>query len=304
MMLLLVVSGALATGDRETATTGSEDLDTIVILYPQTVSSIPILALIDQYPHEYAGVAISDHTQALAELISGGADLLASGFAVGFSRYQSAGDLVLVAVPVWGASALMTAEKIGSLADLSGGTIYAPFEGSPIDLHLKAILALDGLTNQVEIAYAPFPQAAALLTEGRAEAAFLVEPIASRLELAGNASRLENVQDGWARLSGGEPRSPQVALFATTSRVEQLGARVELLTNRLAAQVEAVTAAPAEFAQRYAEALGFPVHIVRRAIENTLFDLPSPELTRELVDSYARIMDLPSAGADFFTRTE
>ena len=275
-----------------------------LLLAPATVSSVPLLELAARYPRDYSVEFFSDHPQALARLIQGEADLLATGFSVGYSRFQSAGDLLHVATPVWGASAIMTHRAMGSLSELAGGTIYAPFEGSPIDVFLRAILAHDGLTDAVEVLYAPFPQAAALVQQGRADAAVLAEPIASRLELAGGAHRLENLHAGWARVTGGEQRSPQVTVFASRARSPRRADAEAQLNARLATIVAEVTANPGTFAARYAAAMDAPVPVVERALRNTLFDAPDAENVERLIAAYSTSMGAAVPPARFYRRGE
>ena len=176
VFLMVFVVSAFGSGNTVTAPENA-DIDQVSLLYPRAVASIPILALIEDHADDYTGEFFTDHPQALAQLVSGQTDVLATGFTVGYNRYRSAGDVVHLVTPVWGVSALMTAQPIDTIADLAGGVVYAPFEGSPIDVYLNAVFAEAGVGDAVQIAYAPFPQAAGLLVQGQADAAMLVEPI-------------------------------------------------------------------------------------------------------------------------------
>ncbi len=276
----------------------------MLILAPSTVSSAPLLRLAERYPDEYRLEFFTDHPQALARLIQGEADLLATGFSVGYARFQAAGDLVHVATPVWGVSALMTHRPVQRLEELAGGVIYAPFEGSPIDIFLRAILDHHGLTGRIRIEYAPFPQAAALVGQGNADAAVLVEPIASRLEVAGTAHRLMNLHDGWAEVSGGEPRSPQVSIFARRRGSAGSAGALELFGRRLGDAVTEVVRDPQAAAVAAAPALEVPVPVVQRALVNTLFDLPSAAETAALIREYARVMGLSEPDARLYRLEE
>lgn len=298
---IFLVCGA-ATGAWASAV--AEESAPVTIRYPQSVSSIPVLALVEDYPEEYSGEFFADHPQALAQLITGETDLLVTGFSVGYSRSQAAGDLVHIATPVWGASAIMVRPDISDIGELAGGTIYAPFEGSPIDLTLRAILQRAGLGDEVEIAYAPFPQAVAILVQGNAEAAVLVEPLASKLEIDGSAHRLMNLTDGWAEVTGGEPRSPQVSVFARRDWARNQPVEVARFTERLADYVEALRDDPAAWALRYAPVLGFPAAVVERAIRNTWFETPGTKTTRQIITVYTRELSLTPPDQAFFTLSE
>jgi len=277
-----------------------EERETMVVRYPRSVSSIPVLALLEDYPEEYDGDFFTDHPQALAQLITGETDLLVTGFTVGYSRARAAGDVVHVTTPVWGASAIMARSGITEIEDLAGTTVYAPFEGSPIDLTLRRILDAEGVSEQVEIAYAPFPQAVALLLQGDADAAVLVEPLASRLEGEGRAIRVANLHDAWAPVTGGEPRSPQVSVFARSDWSREETAGVRRFAARLGGYVQAVQNDPAGYAERYAPVLGFSAAIVERAIRNTWFEVPDDETNREIITGYTRELSLPPPANGFF----
>lgn len=279
-------------------------VEPMLILAPSTVSSAPLLTLAERYPDAYRLEFFTDHPQALARLIQGEADLLATGFSVGYARFQAAGDLVHVATPVWGVSALMTHRPVQSLDELAGGVIYAPFEGSPIDIFLRAILDHHGLTDRIRVEYAPFPQAAALVGQGNADAAVLVEPIASRLEIAGTAHRLMNLHDGWAQVSGGERRSPQVSIFTRRRASSARAAAIELFQRRLADAVVEIARDPEAAALVAAPALEVPAPIVQRALANTLFDLPSTSETAALISDYSRVMGLSEPDARLYRLEE
>lgn len=314
----LVAAGAFALGvdERSQAAGRSDDLSddpsgagkvsaqTLTVRYPRSVSSVPMLVMLDRYPQDYDGAFFTDHAQALAQLINGQTDVLATGFSVGYSRYRSSGDLVHLATPVWGVSALMTREAVDAVGDLSGGTVYAPFEGSPIDFYLKAVLEEAGVADSVRIAYAPFPQAAALLAQGKADGAVLVEPLASKLEAGGQAYRLENLHEGWARINSGEPRSPQVSLFATDAGWREAVGDMSLLIQRYTESLAAVESNPAEYAEKYADDLGFPAPIVERALANTLFDLPNHEETGRIIRQYTQLMGLGVPGDAFYAGSQ
>jgi NitT/TauT family transport system substrate-binding protein len=272
----------------------------LTIAYPQSVSSVPMMELIERYPDDYVGTAYSDHPQALGQLINGEIDVLVSGFSVGLTRYVAAGDVGLLESYVWGASSIMTAEPMESLSNLTGETLYIPFEGSPIDIQVKAQLEALGLTGSVEIAYAPFPQAAAQLAQGRAGAAVLVEPLASKLEADGTAYRLMTIQDSYAVISGGEPRSPQVAVFVLGPFFGENRRELRRLVNRMEEIGEEMENDQAGFAGIYHERFSQRESVIMSALDNTLFDFLPPDRDRELIEEYASLMGLPVPSDDFF----
>lgn len=271
----------------------------ITMAYPRTISSIPFLELVELYPEEYSGQAFTDHPQALGQLLNGEVDLLASGFTVGYNRYQAAGDIRYLFGHVWGISSIMTSREITNLRELSGETIYVPFEGSPIEVQISALLEELGLKDEIELAYAPFPQAAGLLVQGKAEAAVLVEPIASKLEASGNAYRFQTIQQSYAILSGGELRSPQVSVFALEKTGAELAGELDELRNRLEDISSRLLEDPASYAEKYAAFFELPPGVIERGLQQALFDFPEEAEEIDLIQLYARIMKIEDPGAEF-----
>ncbi len=270
------------------------------ILAPATVSTVPLMELVRQFPESYSLEFFTDHPQALARLIQGEIDLLATGFSVGFSRYQAAGDVVHLFTPVWGVSAIMTGEPVVSLRDISPAIITAPFEGSPIDIFVRTIIEAEGLSGEIEIDYIPFPQAAALLGQGSVGAAVLVEPIASRVESSGIAYRFANLHDRWAEVAGGEPRSPQVSIFAMRPLATERRDDHRRMEDRLAAIITELVADPAPYAATHSAALDVPVAILEQALGNTLFSMPDHTTAVELIAAYSLSMGLAEPESQLF----
>ncbi len=291
ILIALYASAAFAAG-------GSEEIQSLG--YPMSISSIPLMELVERYPDQYQGSVYTDHPQALGQLINGELDILASGFTVGYSRSFSAGDIGHLDTLVWGVSALMTAEEIDELSDIQGQVLYVPFEGSPIDVQVKALLEKEGLLDSVSIAYAPFPQAAGLLAQKRAGAAVLVEPIASRLEIGGQAFRFANIQDMYAEISGGEPRSPQVSIFVRTEYHPQQRRSLDQFRTRLKDIVQELQADGDAFAAKYGPVFDMPEPVIARAIESSLFGLFDAAEDRMLIETYADTMGVPQPADAFY----
>ncbi|AHC15922.1 ABC transporter substrate-binding protein [Salinispira pacifica] len=273
----------------------------ISMAYPKTISSIPFLELAERHPGDYEGRDFTDHPQALGQLLNGEIDLLASGFTVGYTRYQAAGDIRYLFGHVWGISSIMTSSEISGLEELSGGSIYVPFEGSPIEVQISALLEELGLADEIELSYAPFPQAAGLLVQGKADAAVLVEPIASKLEASGNAFRFQTIQDSYALLSGGEMRSPQVSVFALEATAARVSDELEQLQDRLSRITAEIVEDPAYYGNKYAEYFELPAPVIQRGLQQALFDFPGEEEEVELIQLYSRIMNIEDPGAEFHT---
>jgi NitT/TauT family transport system substrate-binding protein len=284
------------------------------VLVPSSTAALPFLRLAVQgLP---AGVGVSceiflNHPQALARLLRGEADLLLTGTSQGWENYLAGGYLVLVDTGVWAISSLIGAAgapPLSSLAELAGKRLALPFPGSPLDFQTRCILAREGLDpdRDLRILYLAFGQSVPLLLQGRLDAAALPEPLATDLVLNRGLSRLLEYGRAWAEVSGGDPRSPQVSLFATRDFLARNSGVVRSLVEDWARASEEVTRDPQGAAFAHAEALGLVPEVVAKAAGQTLFWVPSAEEDCRRVTEYYEAVKgyLPGSrghlGRDFF----
>jgi len=266
--------------------------DTLKILVPKTTSSLPILLLAREDP--LPGIDIQadtfiNHPRALALLLRGEADLLLTGTSQGTNNYLDGGPIVMINTGVWGVSYLIGKDSsIKRFSDLKGKRIAFPFPGSPLDFQTRYILRKEGIDpdRDVQISYSPFGQSVPKLIMGQIDAVPLPEPLATDMVKNKGLVRLIDYKEAWAKVSGGDPLSPQVSLFSTKAFSLQHKETLKDLVTHWRTAVQRVKENPGEIAQQFSELLSMPVSVIDPAVRNTLFFVPSILENRERVILY------------------
>jgi NitT/TauT family transport system substrate-binding protein len=293
--VLVAAPGLGAEAQRENPPGGEpEGRREIRILVPQTTAAIPLLVLAEE--GRVPGLRVRaelfiNHAQALVLLVRGEADLLVTGTSQGWENYQGGGPVALVNTGNWGISSLVGRdESIRTFADLAGKRIALPFPGAPLDFQTRYLLDREGVDpdRDVRISYAASAQAVALLAQGQIDAAPLPEPLATLMVRAQGFARLIEYTQAWARVHNGDGRSPQVSAFATRALCgsdPQVLRRIEEAWRQAS---EEVSADPAPYARRFAEALAVPPEVLEEAIRRTTYWVPPAEENRRRVVEYYR----------------
>jgi len=288
--------------------------DRLKVLAPQSTAALPFLRLAEK--NLPAGITLSceiflNHPQAMALVLRGDADLLFTGTSTGWENYLAGGPLVLVNTGIWAVSSLIGAPgspPLSSLSELAGKRVALPFPGSPLDFQTRYILAQRGLSpdRDLSIVYLAFGQSVPLLLKGQLDAAALPEPLATDLVLNRGLSRLLEYGQAWAEAAGGDPRSPQVSLFATRAFLQKNAALVRRLVEAWARTSEEVARDPEGAARVHAAVLGLAPEVVAKAAGQTLFWVPSAEENFRRVTEYYEAVkvylpgDRAGLGRDFF----
>ena len=305
-ILLIAVLAAAA------ALAGAEER--LKVLVPPSTAALPFLRLAGQGLLAGAGLSceiVLSHPQALALVLRGEADLLLTGTSQGWENYLAGGPLVLIGTGIWAISSLIGAPgspPLSSLSELTGKRVALPFPGSPLDFQTRYILARRGLNpdRDLRLIYLAFGQSVPLLLQGKLDAAALPEPLATDLVLNRGLSRLLDYGRAWAEAFGGDPRSPQVSLFATRAFLSKNAALVRRLVEAWARASEEVARDPEGTARAHAAALGLSPEVVAQAVGQTLFWVPSAEENFRRVTEYYEAVkgylpgDRGSLGRDFF----
>jgi NitT/TauT family transport system substrate-binding protein len=282
------------------------------ILVPQSTSSFPILLLAQEDP--LLGIDIQaetfiNHPRALALLLRGEVDLLLTGTSQGWNNYLDGSPIVMMNTGVWGVSYLIGKDAlIKNFSDLKRKRIALPFPGSPLDFQTRYILRKKGLDpdKDVQLSYSPFGQTVPKLIAGQIDVAPLPEPLATDMVTNKGLLRLIDYKEAWAEVSGGDPLSPQVSLFATKTFSQQHQETLKALIDQWRTASQTVTEHPGEIARQFPEVLSMPASVIEPAIQNTLFFVPSiPENRDRVISYYNTIREfLPESGPalaeDFF----
>jgi NitT/TauT family transport system substrate-binding protein len=288
--------------------------DRLKVLVPQSTAALPFLRLAEKSLP--AGVTLSceiflNHAQAMALVLRGDADLLFTGTSQGWENYLAGGPLVLIDTGIWAVSSMVGAPgspPLSSLGELAGKRVALPFPGSPLDFQTRYILAQRGLDpdRDLRIVYLAFGQSVPLLLKGQLDAAALPEPLATDLVLNRGLSRLLEYGQAWAEAFGGDPRSPQVSLFATRAFLKQNAGLVRRLVEAWAGASDEVARDPQGAARAHAAALDLAPEVVAKAAAQTLFWVPSAEENFRRVTEYYEAVKLylpgerGQLGRDFF----
>jgi NitT/TauT family transport system substrate-binding protein len=262
------------------------------ILVPQTTAALPFLIMARDQSVADAGISVdffANHAQALAVLLRGDAELLLSGTSQGWENRLDGSPLVMVDSGVWGISSLVGRDAaIAGFADLKGRRIAMPFPGSPLDFQSRALLAFEKLDPDRDVAfsYGPFAQSLQRLQAGQVDAVALPEPLATSVVRQNGLKRLVDYSRAWARLTGGDPRSPQVSLFASDRYAADHRSLMASVVAAWDAATRAVNADPAAAAAQFASALAVDAATLEEATRNTLLAVPSPAENRTRVMAY------------------
>jgi NitT/TauT family transport system substrate-binding protein len=278
---------------------GAEDLS-LKILVPKLASSIPFLEieLRDAREDLFPGIQVeveffANHAQALARLLNGEVALIYTGASTGWQNHFSGGPVIMISTGIWGVSSIVgSSPEYQSLQDLVGKKVALPFPGAPLDLQMRYILEKNGINpdEEIQIVYAPFPQAAGQILSGQIDAAPLPEPLATTMVENKGLNRYERVQDAWAKVAGGDPLSPQVSLYTTVETYNTIAGVLPQLVTEWGKMSEYTTSNPEEAAESHAERLGFQKSIVAQSIGNTILLVLSREENRSRVTDYIAIM--------------
>jgi NitT/TauT family transport system substrate-binding protein len=282
------------------ATTGASAEDAkrqhVRVLVPQTTAALPFLLI----AHEGSAPGIeltadffANHAQALALLLRGETDLLLSGTSQGWENRLDGSPIVMLDTGVWGLSSLVgKGPSIRTFADLKGRRLAVPFPGSPLDFQSRTLLSFEKIDpdKDLTISYGPFAQSVQRLLAGRLDAAALPEPLATTVVRKNGLKRLVEYSQAWARLTGGDARSPQVSLFTTEKYARGHAALITSLISEWDAASSRVTSAPAQAAAQFAAALAVDPGILEEAARHTLLAVPSPAENRTRVLAYYQVV--------------
>jgi NitT/TauT family transport system substrate-binding protein len=298
-MLVCLVATALGAQNRPIAPNPLDEPE-ILILVPNSVSSLPMMLVerLDREQNVVPGARIrvdlfSAHPQALARLLLGDAAALLTGTSQGWENHLAGGPVVMLNTGVWGVSSMITANaEVRSARDLVGLRVALPFPGSPLDVQMRHIWRELGIDpdRDIEVSYSAPAQTVGLLLAGRIDAAPLPEPIATNLVTNQGVFRGFVVADAWAQVNDGDPRSPQVSLFATAEAFRETPAIYAALVSAWREASGLVASLPLVYGTLFAAELDLPAAVVAAALEQTILSVPLSEVNEKAVRAYFDIV--------------
>lgn len=295
VLILAVVVGVLSGCVMPPAATPSAAAPRVSIYAPSTTSSIPVI--LAAAADESADLTIfSNHSQANTLFLRGDIDILVTGLSVGVGFVRNGAPVQAINCNVSGVTYLVTyGRQVDSFAELKGESVYVPFESSPIEEVTRYFAEQEGLVwkQDIQPVYAASDSALTLLTEGKATAVALPEPLVSLAEKQPNVYVSLSYRGQWDALTGSDRGYPQVCAFVRQDWAAGHGDTIARFNAALADAIRAVERDPAAAATRAEDALGFKREILLSALGRTDFDLVAGAEMAQEVRRYYEIVGKP-----------
>jgi NitT/TauT family transport system substrate-binding protein len=262
------------------------------ILVPPSTAALPFLVMARDHALPGTGLRVdlfANHAQALALLIRGEADLLYSGTSQGWENRLDGSSLVMIDTGTWGISSLVGRDpSLKGFADLRGRRLALPFPGAPLDFQSRALLDRESIDpdKDLTLSYGPFAQSVQRLLAGQIDAAALPEPLATLVVKKNGLARLAEYAQAWGALTGGDPRSPQVSLFATEEFARNHGQLLSSLIGAWDAASRSVSGDPASAARQFSGLLSTDPDVLEEATRHTILEVPPAAENKARVLAY------------------
>lgn len=269
-----------------------ENFDVITISVPKTVSSIPVAELEGKV---IQGKRIEiewfmDHVLSMGNFVSGKTDILMTGFNPGVKSVSVNDDIFYVATPVWGVSSLIS-KNYESIDELKGKGVSVPFERSPLDIQLRAIIDnhFEGVILEsddvLNIEYSPIQQSIAMLNSDKIDAVAVPEPLASKLVIGGKLNRVFSFAEKWGEVTGGETRSPQVSLFAS-GKICSIDSLVQNILKEIDNNIKIIHDKDSLIIEKYSAFFELPEPVLLKSLDYTLYGIYDFEYEKEVIKKY------------------
>jgi NitT/TauT family transport system substrate-binding protein len=280
----------------------------ITVYAPSTTSSVPIIlaarqlathagTVEDPVREEDADLTIFDnHSQANTLFLRGDVDILVTGLSVGVGFFRNGAPVQVINCNVSGLTYLVTyGRQVDSFAELKGGSLYLPFEGSPIEETSRFFAEQEGLTwNQdIKPVYAPSDSSLVLLTQGKAAAVALPEPYVSLAEQQAPVHVSISYRERWDDLTGSSHGYPQVCAFVKEDWAGAHRQTIARFNEELANAIRTVQRDPAAAAQQAEGMLGFTQETLLAALGRTDFDVRDSGEMEQEIRRYYEIVGKP-----------
>jgi len=296
-----------AVQDTTATTAASASIDTLRVRHPETLAFAAPFAFFDaEGPLEGSVEEVDRDVWASPDvlrslLVNGESDVTAVPSYVGANLHQRGVDAQMAAVTVWGLIWLLGPEGATPEWDsLRGQTVMIPFPNDMPDLVFRRLARENGLVpgEDFEIEYAAQPtEIVTRLVSGRGTWAVLPEHVATVALAEANKQgrgldRVFDLQEEWAKATGGSARIPQAGIVVPSSLAEQPEVLSGVL-EELESSAERVNAAEPETVRQLAEDTGVPAPIVEQVIPRLNIDVvPAAEAQEELERFYSELATL------------
>ncbi len=300
------VAGVPAT--QSTAPPTTEPLAKLRIYHPETLAfAAPFTFIADEPALDGAVEQVTTDVWATPDVmralvVGGDSDVTAVPSYVAANLFNRGVDIRLAAITVWGL--LWVIGPDGMPADweqLRGKTVMVPYANDMPDLVFRRLAAANGLDPDTDMKieyYAQPPEVVGRLVAGQGTYAVLPEHVATLALLTANDAgrnlgRMFDLQQEWAKITGGSARIPQAGVIVTAKLADERPDVVGALLDALDASIDRVNAAvPADVAA-LAVASGLPEPVVRQVVERLNLDMvPADEARAELERFFSELAEL------------
>jgi NitT/TauT family transport system substrate-binding protein len=274
----------------------------LAIYAPATTSSVPVILAARQMAEgtgdeKNAKLTIfTNQSQASTLFLRGDVDMLVTGLAVGLQFFKNGAPVQAINCYVSGLTYLVTyGDQVSSFGQLKGGSLYVPFEGSPIEEISQYFARQEGLVWKQDIKpiYAPFDSSLALLKQGKARAVALPEPYVTLAEQEPQVHVSVNYRAQWDKLTGSGGGYPQVCTFVRKTWADAHPGAVARFNAGLAQAIQAVQRDPAAAAQQTAADLGLAGDILLRSLHRTDLALYRSDAMAQEIRRYYQVVGKP-----------
>lgn len=308
----LAVSGAFAhSGTPDASPSVSSELpplETLRIRHPDTLAFAAPFLLIK------SGGVLEEYAQTIdvdtwptpdvlrSMLVNDQSDVTAVPTYVGANLANRGIDVRMAAVVVWGLlSVVGPADVEPNWDSLRGQTVMVPLPNDMPDLVFRYLATNNGLTpgEDFEIEYfAQMPEVVSRLVNGSGSWAVMREhtttvALAKAREEGHDLTRVLDLQQEWATVTGTEPRIPQAGIVVPGSLAEERPALLGAILSELEHAVAEVNAAVPETVAILSEASGVPEPLVKDVIPRLNLDIvPGAQARNELERFYTELLTL------------
>ena len=232
-------------------------------------------------PDEMRAGLTSGQMQAVVMPVTAAANLHTRGLGVKLANVMTDGLLYIIS----------TDASIRQITDLKGRRITVPFPNDTPELVFDAVLAQNGMAEDVEVDRAGTPiEAIQLLLAGRIDIALVPEPAATAAMVKAAATgktvyRAIDMQVEWGKVTGLGPSMPQAGLAFAQAFLGEHADRTAPLLAAIEKATAAVIANPAEAASHAASALELPWPVIEKAIPHSNLVATPAKAARPAIDA-------------------
>lgn len=300
-----------SSGSASTTVGGSTDtavsldkLDQLRIYHPETLAfAAPFTVLQSNGALSEIADSVSIDTWSTPDILrslvtSNQTDVTAVPTYVGANLYNKGMDVRMAAVTVWGLLYLVGPD--GTAAEwesLRGQNVMVPFQNDMPDLVFRYLATENGLTPGKDFTieyYATPVEVVGRLAGNKGSWAVLPEHVVT-LALANaqkngqQVTRLMNLQDEWATVTGLEPRIPQAGVVVSSAIADNPAVLSALLDN-LTSAVSTVNAATPETVELLAQTFELPADVIESLIPRLNLDVvPGSDAREDLERFYTEL---------------